>query len=69
MLIMCLKDITLKTLVDSEDEAKPTANNGNNVMNIDNLSSEKQTALKDLVKQLHDFEDVDPDTFMNHLDK
>ena len=51
--------------------AKPTANNGaNNVMNIDNLSSEKQTALKDLVKQLHDFEgQVDPDTFMNHLDK
>ena len=42
----------------------------NNVMNIDNLSSEKQTALKDLVKQLHDFEgQVDPDTFMNHLDK
>ena len=32
--------------------------------------SEKQTALKDLVKQLHDFEgQVDPDTFMNHLDK
>ena len=51
--------------------AKPTANNGaNNVMNIDNLSSEKQTALKDLVKKLHDFEgQVDPDTFMNHLDK
>ena len=51
--------------------AKPTANNGaNNVMNIDNLSSEKQTALIDLVKQLHDFEgQVDPDTFMNHLDK
>ena len=39
-------------------------------MNIDNLSSEKQTALKDLVKQLHDFEvQVDPDTFMTHLTK
>ena len=51
--------------------AKPTANNGaNNVMNIDNLSSDKQTALKNLVTQLHDFEgQVDPNTFMNHLDK
>ena len=39
-------------------------------MNIDNLSSDKQTALKDLVTQLHDFEgQVDPNTFMNHLDK
>jgi hypothetical protein len=39
-------------------------------MNIDNLSSDKQTALKNLVTQLHDFEgQVDPNTFMNHLDK
>lgn len=51
--------------------ARPVANAGYvNTITIDNLSSEKQTALKDLVKQLHDFEgQVDPDTFMNHLDK
>ena len=50
---------------------KPTANNGAvNIMNIDNLSSEKQTALKELVKDLYDFQNSpSPDYFMNHLDK
>ena len=69
---MCLKVLHFTPFADEEVfTAKPTANNGaNNVMNIDNLSSDKQTALKNLVTQLHDFEgQVDPNTFMNHLDK
>ena len=50
---------------------KPTATVGAvNIANIDGLSTEKQTALKTLVKDLYDFQNSpDPDYFMNHLDK
>ena len=50
---------------------KPTANVGAvNIANIDGLSTDKQTALKTLIKDLYDFQNSpDPDYFMNHLDK
>ena len=51
--------------------AKPTANNGaNNTMTLDGLTTEKQTALKDLLDDLYSFQNSPaPSYFMGHLDK